>query len=107
MRHSALQTTLILLILAWSITGFAQHHKKPVTPYGDFGSDCSHYGNCKKHMTHEEAKKAMIEYYHHKGMHVELENNKGRFIRAKVKKNDKVVDRIIFDRRTGRVKSIY
>jgi hypothetical protein len=60
-------------------------------------------------MTHEAAKKAMLNYYHKKGFRVELVRKRGRFIRAKVKEKEKgkVVDVIIFDRRTGRIRSIY
>jgi hypothetical protein len=85
----------------------AWHHKKPVTPYGDICPRCSEYGNCKTPMGHEEAKKAMLDYYHKKGMSVEIDKKKGRFIRAKIKLRNKVVDVIIFDRRTGRIRSIY
>jgi len=58
-------------------------------------------------MTHEDAVKAMTDYYHEKGLNVELENKGGRFIRAKIKEDNSVIDIIIFDRRTGRVRSIY
>ena len=80
---------------------------KPVTPYGDYCPLCTQYGNCKTIMTHEDAKRAMLNYYHKKGFEVELERKTGRFIRAKIKEQGKVIDVIIFDRRTGRIRSIY
>jgi hypothetical protein len=86
---------------------FAEHVEKPVTPYGDFCPQCSQYGNCKYTMSHEDAKKALLDYYHKKGFGVELVRKRGRFIRAKIKDNEKVVDVIIFDRGTGRIRSIY
>jgi len=86
---------------------FAGSNEKPVTPYGDFCKRCSEYGKCKSEMSHEEAQKALREYYHHKGLGVELEKKRGRFIRVKVTDNNKVVDVIIFDRRSGRIRSIY
>jgi hypothetical protein len=58
-------------------------------------------------MTHEDAKKAMLDYYHEKGLNIELGKKRGRFIKVKVKEKDKVVDVIIFDRKTGRMRSIY
>jgi len=58
-------------------------------------------------MTHEDAEKAMTDYYHEKGLNVELENRSGRFIRARIKEENRVIDVIIFDRKTGRVRSIY
>jgi hypothetical protein len=59
----------------------------------------------------------MKDYFGKKGYTVEIEkwkrSGKGkrkgreRFIKAKVKDKDIVVDVIIFDRRTGRMRSIY
>ena len=95
-----------VLILMQNTDSFAGH-KGPVTPYGDFCPRCSEYGNCKSNMSHDEAKEALISYYQKKGLGVELEKKRGRFIRVKVKDRNKVVDIIIFDRRTGRIRSIY
>jgi len=96
----------VLLIIPLTET-FSEIHQKPVTPYGDFCPRCSEYGNCKSTMSHDDAKKALIEYYHQKGLGVELEKKRGRFIRAKIRDKHKVVDVIIFDRNTGRIRSIY
>ncbi|GBE03238.1 MAG TPA: hypothetical protein ENH45_05360 [Nitrospirae bacterium] len=96
-----------MLFLVPFSEAFAEHPKKPVTPYGDFCPRCSDYGTCKILMGHEDAKKAMIEYYDKKGMSVEIEKKRGRFIRAKIIDRGDVVDVIIFDRHTGRVRSIY
>jgi hypothetical protein len=98
-----LVSALILIHSAGSFAG----RKGPVTPYGDFCRKCSEYGNCESNMTHDEAKEALISYYQKKGLGVELEKKRGRFIRVKVKDRNKVVDIIIFDRRTGRIRSIY
>jgi len=96
----------VLLFGTW-VEVYAWHLGKPVTPYGDFCPQCAKYGACKTIMTHEDSKKAMIDYYHEKGLNVELEKKSGRFIRAKIKEEEKVIDIIIFDRRTGRIRSIY
>lgn len=58
-------------------------------------------------MSHEDAKNAMSEYYQKKGLNVELEKKRGRFIRANIKAKNNVIDVIIFDRQTGRIRSIY
>ncbi len=97
-------STLLLLSTA---TVQAIHRGKPITPYGDSCTQCSKYGTCKYTLSHEDAKKAMMDYYHKKGYVVELIHKRGRFIKAKVKDKNKVVDIIIFDRRTGRLRSIY
>lgn len=104
-----LTASLIILIvpLVFMHEAFAWHVEKPVTPYGDFCPRCSQYGKCKYTMSHEDAKKALLEYYQKKGLSVELEGERGRFIRAKIMDEDRVVDVIIFDRRTGRIRSIY
>jgi CO dehydrogenase/acetyl-CoA synthase alpha subunit len=86
---------------------FAGHRGKGITPYGDFCSLCTDYGTCDKPMTNKGAKKAIIDYYHKKGFNVMIETNRGRFIKAKIMKKDNVVDVIIFDRRTGRIRSTY
>jgi len=99
---------IILALLSGSwCSAYAWRYGKPVTPYGDFCPRCTKYGSCKTIMTHEDAVKAMTDYYHEKGLNVELENKGGRFIRAKIKEDNSVIDIIIFDRRTGRVRSIY
>lgn len=93
----------------------AQRRGKSVTPYGDFCRQCGQYGTCDSPMKDDAAANAMKDYFGKKGYTVEIEKKKGkdekkaqgRFIRAKVKDKDTVVDVIIFDRRTGRMRSIY
>lgn len=102
---SAIVIVLVLLVVPLAV--MAGGHEKPVTPYGDFCRRCGAYGKCKSIMSHEDAKKALIDYYHHKGLVVELEKKRGRFIRAKIRDKNKVVDVIIFDRNSGRIRSIY
>ena len=107
MRYlSIILITSLLLLVSFSVA-YAEHERRNVTPYGDFCPQCTKYGTCKKSMSHDEARKAMIDYYHKKGLGVEIEHKKGRFIKAKIKDIDKVVDVIIFDRKTGRVRSTY
>jgi len=98
---------LILALLFLPQKVFGWNHGSPVTPYGDFCPRCSHYGICDTPLSHEDAEKAMVDYYKKKGLHVEIENARGRFIKAKVKDEKDTVDVIIFDRHTGRIRSIY
>ena len=107
MRYVMILIVISTLLLVLFSDLFAMHEKGPVTPYGDFCPHCSHYGTGHSSMSHDDAKKAMIDYYHSKGLTVEIQGKRGRFIRAKIKDKDKIVDEIIFDRRTGRVRSIY
>lgn len=99
---------IVLALLVFPLTGVSAEGKgKPVTPYGDFCKHCGNYGTCKKPMKLHDAEKAMKDYYSKKGFNVEMERSKGRFLKAKVKNKEKTVDVIIFDRRTGRIRSIY
>ncbi|MBI4826278.1 MAG: hypothetical protein HY807_07635 [Nitrospirae bacterium] len=97
----------IILLSACFSSAFAWHEGKEVTPYGDSCRLCTDYGTCDSPMSNEGAKRAIIEYYHAKGLNVMIETNRGRFIKAKIINKNDVVDVIIFDRRTGRVRSIY
>lgn len=102
--------TFIIILILFSLqlnSVFAMRGDKPVTPYGDFCRRCGQYGTCKDIMSTEDAHKAMAEYYHTKGLDVEIMSIDGRFIKAKVHDRGKVVDVIIFDRQTGRIRSIY
>jgi len=96
----------VLLALSTFMVFALPYDAKPVTPYGDC-TGCGKYGICKAQMSNEDAKKAMIKYYDKKGLGVNIEKTIGRFIKAKIMDNDKVVDIIIFDCRTGRIRSIY
>ena len=107
MRYLSIIIMSLLISIGSFSVGYPESKKRNVTPYGDFCRQCTKYGTCKSSMTHDEAKKAMLDYYHRKGLAVEIENKKGRFIKAKVKDRDNVVDVIIFDRKTGRVRSTY
>lgn len=96
-----------LLLLLSTVTVEAFHGAKPITPYGDSCTKCTKYGTCKHTLNYEDAKKAMMDYYDKKGYLVEIIHKRGRFMKAKIKDKNKVVDIIIFDRRTGRLRSIY
>ncbi len=101
----------IIIILAaglfLSAEGFAMHQGKTVTPYGDSCAKCGKYGTCKSTISTEDAEEAMRDYYNKKGYGVEVEHAKGRFIKARIMDKDKTIDVIIFDRRTGRIRSTF
>jgi hypothetical protein len=103
--------TVLMIMFAFLLLSYAEasawQQRRPVTPYGDFCPRCGHYGTCKSIMSTIDAEQAMKDYYHKKAYTIEIENKRGRFIRAKVKEKGKVIDIIIFDRRTGRIRSIY
>ena len=80
---------------------------KAVTPYGDFCSRCSKYGTGRKPINMNEAVAAMKHYFKSKGLNVKKVGGRGRFLKAEIYKGDLLVDRVLFDRRTGRIRSIY
>jgi hypothetical protein len=49
----------------------------------------------------------MKHYFKTKGLDVKKVRGRGRFLKAEIYKKDLLVDRVLFDRRTGRVRSIY
>lgn len=78
-----------------------------VTPYGDYCRDCAAYGYCKKLVSQQEAVKSIENYYKGKKCTVRDVVHKGRFVEAAVYSNGVLVDRVVFDRKTGRLRSIY
>ncbi|KKL67868.1 hypothetical protein LCGC14_2130690 [marine sediment metagenome] len=115
----------VLLSLAWHTEALAQEHARPgdpgagvlshpmpmhngagVTPYGDFCPRCSNYGVGQHPVSHKVASEALGEYFHAKGLTVKNVHGRGRFLKADIYKDGRLVDRILFDRRTGRIRSI-
>ena len=81
--------------------------EKGVTPYGVSCPLCGEYGYCKKEVKHEEAVRALEKYYKEKGMTVAVTKKEGRFIEADVYKDKDLVDRVVLDGKTGKIRSIY
>jgi hypothetical protein len=86
---------------------YAGSKGRHVTPYGDFCPRFTNYGKHKAMLSRENSRKALRDYYGAKGLGVYVEAFKGRFIKAVIVNKDAVIDKIIFDRRTGRIRSIH
>ncbi len=78
-----------------------------VTPYGDYCTDCAMYGACREIIQRDEAVRVLYKYYQDRGYRVGNVLHRGRFIQAVIYKDDRQVDRVLFDRKTGRLRSIY
>ncbi len=101
-----LLSAIIPLFLAAPALGW--HGGNVVTPYGDYCPMASRYGVMKrKMMSINEVRKVLLHYYHHRGYSVWIVKIEGRFLRINVLKGKKIVDTIIFDRQTGRLRSVY
>lgn len=109
-KHTFIILALVLasgLVLSGVPDVSAGENRKHVTPYGDFCKQTSHYGMHKQMLSNKDAEQALQHYFGKKGLDFEILHNQGRFIKAFIKDNGKVVDTIIFDRHTGRIRSIY
>jgi hypothetical protein len=106
MRRKAPVFLAVLLLLFAGAPSLTSNAEKPITPYGDYCSRLSHYGTGKNRHSHKRSEKALKHYYNSRGFDVEITTVKGRFIKAQVKKSGELVDTIILDRHTGRIRSI-
>jgi hypothetical protein len=96
--------TAVLLVSAVSLSAADDG---PVTPYGDHCGECTTYGTVREPISLPEAMHALKKYYELRGCEVGILRHKGRFIEAGIYREGKQVDKVIFDRRTGRLRSIY
>jgi hypothetical protein len=78
-----------------------------VTPYGDFCTQCTTYGAGQRMIAADEAVKALEKYYGKKGCQLGAVSYKGRFVEVEIYKNGRNIDKVLFDRKTGRIRSIY
>lgn len=101
----------VVFLLSISAAGMSDIHAfdrgNSVTPYGDFCKHVNHYGMHKSIIDVHQAKDALHHYFGEKGLNVEIESDQGRFLKAKIRNEGQLVDIIIFDRRSGRVRSIH
>ena len=89
-----------------SISVSANAGEDMVTPYGDYCRKCTTYGTCKAPLPPIEAIAAIEQYYMDKGYKVGYVRHKGRFIEAEIYYKNKLVDKVLFDRKTGRIRSV-
>ncbi|TAN39072.1 MAG: hypothetical protein EPN25_12620 [Nitrospirae bacterium] len=85
----------------------ASAYPEYVTPYGAYCKDYNNYGACKEGLPQHEAMKAIDRFYRERGYRVGTFSFRGRFIEVDVYRHDRQVDRVIFDRKTGRLRSVY
>ncbi len=100
-------TALTLSLLAFLSSGIAYAAHNDVTPYGDCCMWCGAYGICKEDMEPKEAENAIEQYFARKGFRAVNIRHKGRFVEAEIYRDNRPVDKIIFDRKTGRIRSTY
>ena len=96
--------TALLLFIGLSADAYAG--QEAVTPYGDYCKECTAYGACKHPLPPHAALAAMVGYYRERGYTVGRVIHKGRFIEAEIYQNNRLGDKVLFDRKTGRIRSI-
>ncbi len=94
----------LLLTAAYAVVNAEDNR---VTPYGDYCKDCAVYGGSREEIAPRDAIIALFKYYQSKGCSVGMIHHKGRFIEAEILRNNRRVDKVLLDRRTGRLRSIY
>ena len=78
-----------------------------ITPYGDYCKECTTYGKCKNPLTLKQSLSAIEQYYKEKGYAVKNHLQKGRFVEAEIYDGYKLIDKVLFDRHTGRIRSVF
>lgn len=84
--------------------------QEKLSPYGDYrnGPDSSRYGEKRPVTTVEEARKRLGEYFSKKNVTIGEIKEKELFFEAVILDPEKKpVDRVIIDKRTGRIRSTY
>ena len=98
------KTLMTALFLSAGLSAYAGD--STVTPYGDYCNYCNTYGTCKDTIPLAEALAALDTYYRERGYQVGRVWHKGRFIEAEIYRDNRLVDKVLFDRKTGRLRSI-
>lgn len=106
---SVILVTFLMSVSSANLTYYvyAQNNIENATPYGEKCTLCGEYGYCSKIPSYNEAINALQSYYGQKGMNVIVLRQRGRFMEVEVYRNKIMVDRIILDLRTGRLRSAY
>ena len=86
---------------------YAENEHQHVTPYGEKCPLCGDYGYCTEQPTYGEAMTALKSYYGKKGLAVIILRPRDRFLEFGVYRNGSLVDRVLLDLRTGRMRSMY
>ncbi len=85
-------------------------HAEDASPYGDYkkGTTEGGYGEKRPVATVEEAKKVLSEYFAKKNVRIGEIKEQELFFEAEIRdKNNTLVDKVIVDKRTGRIRSTY
>jgi hypothetical protein len=100
-------SVLVFLIFVVSYAYAENNAGRGIISYGDNCQLCGEYAYCNRTPTHREAVNALSLYYEKRGHRVIVLRQKERFLEAEIYKNGHMVDRVLLDLRTGRIRSTY
>ncbi|HAM50024.1 MAG TPA: hypothetical protein DCP92_04780 [Nitrospiraceae bacterium] len=86
---------------------YAEIDAKEISVYGDHCQLCGEYAYCRKQPTYGQAVSALRSYYEQRGLQVLVLKQKARFLEAEIYKGGCIVDRVLLDLKTGRIRSTY
>lgn len=101
---------LIFLASAVFFQGISVAQTQDAPPQGDFRKAQSEtrYGEKRPVTSIDEAKKKLNEYVANKDLRIEEITEKELFFEAEIRdRKNKIVDKVILDKRTGRIRSIF
>ena len=107
MRNSILLSFFVAAVCTFSIPLV---HAKDASPYGDYkkGAADTGYGEKRPVTTVEDARKVLAAYFAKKDVRIGEIREQELFFEAEIlDKNDNLVDKVIVDKRTGRIRSTY
>jgi hypothetical protein len=96
----------LLPLIVVAITAASVYSAEPVNPYRDYPAGDSAYGICTRDMNPQEAEIVIQKYFTSKGLRVVNLRHINRFIEVDIYRNGQLYDKILFDRKTGRIRSI-
>jgi hypothetical protein len=107
MRNSILLSFFVAAVCTFPIPLV---HAKDASPYGDYkkGAADTGYGEKRPVATIEDARKVLAAYFAKKDVKIGEIREQELFFEAEIRdKNDNLVDKVIVDKRTGRIRSTY
>jgi len=105
--HTSMNKFFFILLALFVVVPMVYAEEDSSTPFGASCPLCDTYGYCQKPLTYTQAVHNLKAYYARKRLNVIIVKQFGRFLEADVYKEGKMVEKVILDRRTGRIRSIY
>ena len=72
-----------------------------------YGESFTPYGSCPRQLQVHEAMRALEVYLRGRGLTMTMQEMRGRFIKIYIYKQNRQIDGILLDTKTGRIRSIY